>query len=196
MILSNKNEIYLENSRAVLKPFSLLYIEDLRKIFYDEVLDYFELVLPSNASLFNEYINYLLQNSEKKDLITFVCYDKLIEKVVGITQIKNIDIHNKKLEIGGTWYGKEFQGTGFNKAAKHLLFEFSFESLLMRRIQFTIDVDNFSSKKSMEKLGAKQEGILRNNWVDKFGTSRDDWYFSIISQEWENLKQTIYSEYY
>ncbi|MCB9202656.1 MAG: GNAT family N-acetyltransferase [Flavobacteriales bacterium] len=192
----NRHEIILENQRAILKPFNVMEIENLRTIFYNEVLEHFELVLSSNNELFNEYIDYLIKTSDYTDVITFVCFDKKVNKTVGITQLKHIDFHNKKLEVGGTWYGKEFQGTGFNKAAKQLLFNFSFESLKMRRIQFTIDVDNFVSHKSMTKLGAKQEGLLRNNWIDSQGKSRDDHYYSIIIEEWNELKNTVYKEFY
>lgn len=189
-------ELVLENNRALLKPFTVLDIKPLQKLFYDEVLEHFELILDDKADKFEEYINYLIKISEYSHIISFVCFDKQQNQIVGVTQLKYIDFHNKKLEIGGTWYGKDFQRTGFNKACKQVLFDFCFEVLKMRRIQFSIDVDNIVSQKSMLKLGAKQEGLLRNNWVDASGKSRDDYYYSITIEDWDELKGTLFRGFY
>ena len=101
---------------------------------------------------------------------------------------------SEKCEIGWTWYGKEFQGTGLNKACKYELLKFGFETIGFKRIQFSADLENLRSQKAIEKLGAKKEGVFRNNYIDASGNSKTDVYYSIISDEWNKIKQDFFSE--
>ncbi|MDW8851547.1 GNAT family protein [Flavobacterium sp. MMLR14_040] len=94
-----------------------------------------------------------------------------------------------------TWYGKAFQGTGLNKACKYELLNFGFENIQFKRIQFSADLENKKSQRAIEKLGAVKEGIFRNNYVDSEGKSKDDVYYSIILEEWENTKGEYFLEF-
>jgi RimJ/RimL family protein N-acetyltransferase len=84
---------------------------------------------------------------------------------------------------------------GLNKAVKYELLNFGFEKIGFRRIQFSADQENLRSQKAIEKLGAKKEGIFRNNYIDSNGKSRNDVYFSIIKEEWAKLKTDKFREY-
>ena len=176
------------NHFAEIRFFSEKDKNKLNAIFYDQVIEYMELALNLTQSRFESYITYLLNSDE---CVIFSCYD-LKGNLAGITQLKNIDFHNRKCEMGGTWYGKKYQGSGINLACKQVILRFIFEDLVFRRLQFSIDVDNIASIKSMKKIGATMEGIFRNNWIDLDGNSRDDFYFSITDQDWKKLKNTIY----
>lgn len=182
------------NQKIRIRPFGLHDLDAMRTAFYNKVLDYMELVLEPSTDNARDYAQYLEKQKEKT--ISFSCFDLSDGSFTGITQLKYIDSFNKKCEMGGTWFGKKFQGKGFNQASKQLLFAFVFEDLGFRRLQFSVDVDNTMSVNALMKMGAKQEGLFRNNWVDKDGKSRDDFYFSITDSDWEQLKTTTFSAFY
>ena len=91
--------------------------------------------------------------------------------MAGSTRFGNINQKSEKCEIGWTWYGAQFQGTGLNKATKYELLNFGFETLGFRRIQLSADLENIRSQKAIEKLGAQREGVFRNNYIDSNGIS-------------------------
>jgi RimJ/RimL family protein N-acetyltransferase len=121
--------------------------------------------------------------------------DKLTNEIAGSTRFGNINFNSEKVEIGWTWYGKKFQGTGLNMACKFELLQYGFEQIGLRRIQFSADLENIKSQKAIEKLGATKEGIFRNNYIDPLGNSKTDIYYSIIREEWASIKETIFAEY-
>ena len=97
-----------------------------------------------------------------------------------------MDLANKRLEIGWTWIGIQFQGTGLNKECKKLLLDFAFDKLGVRRVQFKVDITNTKSQRAVEKLGAVKEGLLRNYNVQSYGESKGTYVYSILKEEWKN----------
>jgi RimJ/RimL family protein N-acetyltransferase len=83
-----------------------------------------------------------------------------------------------------------------NKACKFELLKYAFEKMKFQRVQFSVDAENIRSQKAVLKLGAKKEGLFRSNYLDAFGMSRDDIYYSIVASEWNDLKETIFKQYY
>ena len=183
------------NYLATVSVYNKNHAKHLPNIFYEKLLDYMELVLDNKQNKVEAYTNYLDKSAADKSKLILSCFDKNHE-LAGITQLKYIDTFNKKCEMGGTWFGRQFQGSGINKACKQIIFYFVFEKLQFRRLQFSIDVDNLASIKSMKRIGAKQEGLFRKNWVDSKGKSRDDLYFSITDDDWKELKNTVYKDFY
>lgn len=110
---------------------------------------------------------------------------------VGSSSYLNIDKPNRVLEIGGTWYGRPYQGTEVNPHCKLLLLGNAFENLGMERVEFKTDVLNTPSRKAIEKLGARQEGILRSNRIVQNGRRRDTAVYSILRNEWAEVKQRL-----
>ena len=143
----------------------------------------------------NNYINSTLLERNESKSYPFIIIDKKTNCVAGSTRLGNINFHNKRLEIGWTWYGREFQGTGLNHACKYELLKYIFEEMKFNRVQLSADIDNIRSQKAILKLGAKQEGIFRNNYIDQNGNKRDDVYFSIISDEWINVKEKNFVDF-
>lgn len=90
------------------------------------------------------------------------------------------------MQLGYTWYGKDFQGTGLNKQCKFLLLEFAFEKLGMERVEFRADNNNARSIAAMKSIGCTVEGVLRSHMPDSFGGRRDSIVLSILKKEWEN----------
>ena len=189
------SKIKLENERVLLLPFDSPRSRELNEIIFDEgIWDYMGMEI-KDAKDFDGYISSTIADMSKGMCYPFLIIDKTNNRVAGSTRYGNLNAPSEKCEIGWTWYGVEFQGTGLNKACKYELLKFGFENIGFRRIQFSADLDNIRSQRAIRKLGAKEEGLFRNNYIAPDGSSRDDVYFSIIREEWGNLKKIHFSEY-
>lgn len=162
-----------------------------KDIIYDDSIWIYMGVTIRTKDELDEYIHSTLNERTEGKSYPFIIIDKESESVVGSTRLGNINFHNKRLEIGWTWYGTSFQGVGLNKACKYELLNYVFENMKFNRIQLSADIDNIRSQKAILKLGAKQEGIFRSNYIDQYGNKRDDVYFSIISDEWLDIKRNF-----
>lgn len=109
-------------------------------------------------------------------------------KLAGATRYMEIRPAHRGLEIGGTWYGTEYQRTQVNTEAKYLLLRHAFETLGCIRVQFKADSRNERSLKAIERIGARWEGTLRNHMLLEGGLIRDSVYFSVIEAEWPAVK--------
>ncbi|BBH23735.1 N-acetyltransferase [Paenibacillus baekrokdamisoli] len=189
-----KRHIILENNHVKLVPFSSYYEEGLRKIIFDnEITKYTGNHFISDNDLKN-YINRTLTSRNENVSYPFIVIDQSSGQIAGSTRFGNLVFHNKRLEIGWTWYGQAFRGTIVNKAAKFELLRYAFEEMDFNRVQFSVDVENIRSQKAVLKLGAKLEGVFRSNYVNADGECRDDVYFSIIKSDWQELKRTVFNE--
>jgi RimJ/RimL family protein N-acetyltransferase len=187
-------EIKLENSKVILIPFTREMARKLENIIFDETIwEYMGMHLKTGKD-FENYISDTLY-VQSKTAYSFLIIDKLTNEIAGSTRFGNINFNSEKVEIGWTWYGKKFQGTGLNKACKFELLQYGFEQIGLRRIQFSADLENIKSQKAIEKLGATKEGVFRNNYIDPLGNSKTDIYYSIIIEDWANIKETIFTEY-
>lgn len=187
------NDIILENRIVKLVPFIENYKEQLKKIIFDEEV-YYTIECKSNEDL-DKYIIETVKQRKTGNSYPFIIIDKRTNEVAGSTRYGNIQFNNKRLEIGWTWYGKSFRGTGLNKACKFELLKFAFEEMEFRRVQFSADIRNTRSQQAIRKLGAKKEGVFRANYIDTSGVSRDDVYFSIIHSEWDEIKNNVFKEF-
>ncbi|OJJ17026.1 hypothetical protein BKI52_30380 [marine bacterium AO1-C] len=135
---------------------------------------------------FSAYIKRALQQRERNNQYPFVIKDLRTNKLAGITRLYDIDNHLQNVKIGHTWIGKQFQGTGLNKACKFLLFEFLFEEIKMERIGFGASAENTKSIQAMESVGCVQEGRLRSFLPKEGSTQRIDIVLlSLLKNEWE-----------
>ncbi|MCU0486212.1 MAG: GNAT family N-acetyltransferase [Anaerolineales bacterium] len=112
-------------------------------------------------------------------------------RAVGCTRYLNINRNHRSVEIGGTWYGLEYQGTLVNPSSKYLLLRHAFETLDCVRVQFKADRRNLRSQRALERLGAVQEGILRNHMILEGGHIRDSVFYSILPEEWPPIKARL-----
>ncbi|QGQ96713.1 N-acetyltransferase [Paenibacillus psychroresistens] len=188
-----KEEVVLENNRVKLVPFSKKYEGELRKIIIDE--DILFTVNCKTTEDVTHYVEKMLVKRHENVLYPFIIIDKLTHVVAGSTSFGHIHPDNKRLEIGWTWYGRSFRGSGLNKACKFELLKFAFEQMLFRRVQLSADIDNIRSQKAILKLGATREGLFRSNYINELGESRDDVYFSMVHTEWEAIKANNFSEF-
>ena len=189
------SKIILENSRVLLLPFENERKSELKRIIFDHDIWHYMGMKIETESDFEYYVHETLESKKQGVCYPFIIVDKQTNEVAGSTRFGNINQKSEKCEIGWTWYGTQFQGTGLNKAAKYELLNFGFETLGFRRIQLSADLENIRSQKAIEKLGVQREGVFRNNYIDANGISKDDVYYSIIKEEWPRLKSTVFSEF-
>ena len=126
----------------------------------------------------------IISRGEKGTDLPFVVVHLASGRVAGATRYLNIMPRDRGLEIGGTWYGTEFQRTAVNTECKYLLLSHAFETLGAIRVQLKTDLRNERSQKAMERIGAKKEGILRNHMILPDGRYRDSVFYSILDSEW------------
>lgn len=144
---------------------------------------------PENLKI---YIEKALSQKEKLIEYPFIVFDKVKQKYAGCTRFYAISLEFKFLEIGYTWYGKEFQATKLNKNCKYLLLEFAFEKMKMERVAFAANSKNERSINAMKSIGCVVEGISRNISTDAFGNRIDAIRLSIIKNEWfDSVKQNL-----
>jgi RimJ/RimL family protein N-acetyltransferase len=113
------------------------------------------------------------------------------DQVAGATRYLNIAPEHRGLEVGGTWYGAEFQRTAVNTECKYLLLGYAFETLGCIRVQLKTDARNVRSQRAIERIGAKREGVLRNHMILPDGKYRDSVYYSILDNEWPDVKKWL-----
>ena len=143
-----------------------------------------------------KYIDNALENRSKQIEYPFIIFDKRTNQYAGSTRYYDIQLNNQSLEIGYTWYGKDFQGTGLNKHCKFLLLQFAFEEMKLERVAFRADNNNARSIAAMKSVGCTVEGVLRQNIALPNGLRRDSIILSILKKEWfdfakENLKKKL-----
>lgn len=191
----------LENDVVCLQP--------LQTYDYEKLLDFsinepeiwsFNANGPDNPENLKKYIERALVQREKSAEYPFLVFDKTKNKVAGSTRFYNINLEAKHLEIGFTWYGKEFQGTPLNKNCKYLLLEFAFEKLNIERVGFRANNLNHRSIAAMKSIGCVEEGVLRNFSTDADGNRIDAIVLSIVKEEWfatvkQNLKKQTITNY-
>ncbi|WP_373493825.1 GNAT family N-acetyltransferase [Aquiflexum sp.] len=124
-----------------------------------------------------------------KERLQFVIIDKDSRQTVGASAFGNISERDSRLEIGWTWLGKEFQGTGINHQVKKLMLTHCFEVLDLERVEFKTDVLNLQARKSLKNIGAIEEGVLRSHTLMTKGRRRDTIYYSILKSEWNYVKR-------
>ena len=123
--------------------------------------------------------------------LSFAIVESGKNKAVGSTRYLNIRSEHRSLEIGWTWLGQEWQRTGVNTQVKLLLLSHAFERLGCVRVEFKTDARNARSQRALERMGATREGVLRNHMIVQGDYVRDSVYFSVIDQDWLEVKERL-----
>ncbi len=137
------------------------------------------------------WVREILARAEKGTDLPFVVVHLASGRIAGATRYLNIAPKDRGLEIGGTWYGTEFQRTGVNTECKYLLLRYAFEILGAIRVQLKTDLRNERSQRAIERIGAVREGVLRNHMILPDGTFRHSVFYSIIVSEWPGVKARL-----
>jgi RimJ/RimL family protein N-acetyltransferase len=188
----------LEDESILLRPLQETDVENLLEISLNEPETWeYSLVRANGKDNLENYIKLALKYKENETEFPFIVFDKKSGKYAGSTRFYDINLPFKTLQLGFTWYGKDFRGTGLNKRCKFLLLEFAFETLGMERVEFRADNNNQRSIAAMKSIGCTIEGVMRNH-MPTLGSDvrRDSIILSILREEWfnsvkENLKKKI-----
>lgn len=184
---NHKEEYVLEDERVLLKP---LRQEDLALLlpFALNETDTWKYSLKDAAGEegMRTYINDAIAARDTGKEYPFIVYDKQTGEYAGCTRFYDIQPDHHTLQLGYTWYGSKFRGTGLNKHCKFLLLQFAFEALGMARVEFRADGNNQRSIAAMKSIGCTVEGVLRDHLALHTGGRRNSIILSILKDEWYN----------
>ncbi|MDG2432235.1 GNAT family protein [Flavobacterium sp.] len=178
--------LVLENESVLLRPLQISDVENLLEFSINEPDTWnFSLIRANGQENLVKYIQLALEAKDKKTEFPFIVFDKKSGKYAGSTRFYDINLSHKTVQLGYTWYGKDFRGTGLNQNCKYLLLQFAFETLAVERVEFRADNNNKRSIAAMKSIGCTVEGILRNH-MPTLGSNarRDSIILSILKEEW------------
>ena len=192
-----KKEFVLEDDCVLLRPIKPDDAVKLHEFAIKEPDIWKYSLTPANGvDNMNQYITTALAARNELKENPFIVFDKRISEYAGSTRFYDIQLYHQTLQLGYTWYGKKFQGSGLNLHCKYLMLQFAFEQMDMVRVEFRADANNARSIAAMKKIGCKEEGILRSNMKKADGNRRSSIVLSILKDEWfgeiqQNLKMQI-----
>ena len=175
-----------------LVPLDLDQLTDLTAAGKDEsIWDYMRYGVIDSPEKMRVMIESLLALQTQGTDLPFTVIHLESGKAIGMTRYLNIETANRAVEIGGTWYSPEFQHTGVNTECKYLLLSHAFEDLSCIRVQFKTDLRNIRSQQAIERIGGVREGVLRNQVILPDGYIRSSVYYSILVEEWPQVKRHL-----
>jgi N-acetyltransferase len=181
----------LKGARATLAPLDRSHHDDLREAVADgELWKLWYTSVPQPAWMAAE-IDRRLKLQSEGSMLPFSVIDNASGKAVGMTTFMNVDAQNKRVEIGSTWYRKSVQRSNVNTQCKLLLLGHAFETLECIAVEFRTHFFNHQSRRAIERLGAKLDGILRSHQRASNGTLRDTCVYSIVAAEWPTVKSHL-----
>ncbi len=190
-------EYILEDDCVLLRPLKVEDCDNLRYFSLNEpeIWTYSSQKAAGEDNL-KKYIEFALNARAAGNEYPFIVFDKRTQSYAGSTRYYDIQLQHQTLQLGFTWYGKAFQGTGLNKHCKYLLLQFAFEEMNMERVEFRADNNNARSIAAMKSIGCTSEGVLRSHTIKADGRRRDSIVLSILKDEWfshvkENLRRKI-----
>lgn len=145
----------------------------------------------NDRSSMQRYLDAAFLGLEKGETLPFVVIDRMNGKIVGSTRFYEFNPHIGTTLLGYTWYSKMQQGNGINTHCKFLLLQYAFETLQLERVELRADTRNARSVAAMRKIGFVEEGILRNHLPTAEGSRRDSIVFSMLKEEWKQLKHQL-----
>lgn len=184
--------VVLQGSYVRLEPLSEDHIPGLTEIGAGQDFWGFMLYgdIKSEADMRNWVLDIMERGKRGGDL-PFAVIHLASGRVAGATRYLNIMPNDRGLEIGGTWYGKDFQRTEVNTECKYLLLKHAFDDLMCIRVQLKTDSLNVRSQKAIERIGAVKEGVLRNHMILPDGRIRHSVFYSVIDSEWGDVKKRL-----
>jgi RimJ/RimL family protein N-acetyltransferase len=180
--------VRLTGQHVTIVPLSHSHCADLVEAVKDgELWKLWYTFIPTPDKMASE-IDRRLRLQADGSMLPFAVIENKSDKALGMTTYMNINPTAHRLEIGSTWYRAGAQRTPINTECKLLLLTHAFEALECIAVEFRTSFFNQQSRKAIERLGAKQDGILRNEMLHKDGTLRDTCVYSIIGSEWPTVK--------
>ncbi len=187
----NVHPVTLNGSYVRLEPLSYSHHADLCEVGLDEELWKVTMTLIRTPEEMKKYIDTAIREQAEGTSLPFAIIDTSSGKAIGSTRYGNIDTAHRRVEIGWTWIARRWQRTGVNTETKLLLLTHAFETLGCIRVEFKTDSINNQSRNALLRIGAKEEGVLRNHMIAPGGRIRHSVYYSIIDLEWKDIKRDL-----
>lgn len=181
----------LQNQKVILRPLQQSDEELLWPIAQEKELWIYGLKDLSIRENLRQYIQSALADRAAGHCAVWTIVEAASGRVAGCTRLAEISWKDERGQIGWTWIGKEFQGSGLNKAMKYEVLKYGFETLGLNRIELKADERNVQSRKAILKLGATEEGTLRQHLKIQDGFIRNTVFYSILKSEWPAIKTKI-----
>lgn len=185
-----KHPLKLEGKKVILLPLSEEYFDELINSSQDEIIWKYMPIKGTDKEVFLSTLKDAILKRDKKEQYPFVIINKMNGKIMGSTRFLHLNEEHRNLEIGYTWYLPEYWGKGYNEECKYILLRYCFEELKTIRVQVITSDKNLRSRKAIERIGGKLEGVLRSV-VIRQGDKRNVAYYSIIEEEWNEVKQML-----
>lgn len=180
----------IKGQYIILEPFHQNHKADLKLLVEDQsIWKYFPYTASGNA--YELWFEKTLQKTKDEQEMCFVVRCNKSQKIVGCTRFYSLALPYHRLAIGHTFYSSDVRGTKVNPEAKKLLLNIAFDRLGIERVEFMADVNNSASVAAIKKLGATEEGILRQYMTLENGYKRDTAVFSILKSEWPKIKENL-----
>lgn len=180
----------LKNNRLILEPFSEGIVQELQIAANDPSIWQFTLTRADGAN-FDQWFSVAMQKMRLNMQMPFIVRECSSGKVIGSTRFSQINQEHQHCEIGNTFYLPAYWGSYVNPLVKFMMLEFAFEQLMMQRVEFRTDSLNKRSQAAISKLGAKLDGVLRQQAKRIDGSFRDSFVFSILRNEWPAVKHNL-----
>lgn len=193
--MSKDLNVRLESERALLRPLTIEDEPDLQQVADDYSLWIFGLQDLSKPGELNKYIRQAIADRENGTSAVWVIIDKKTNMVAGCTRLAEISWKDERGQIGWTWIGRDFQGSGLNKEMKFLILSYGFEALGLNRIEFKADERNHQSRQALLGIGATREGVLRQHMKIHDGYIRNTVFYSILKSEWDTVKEQYFTNF-
>jgi RimJ/RimL family protein N-acetyltransferase len=180
----------LRGQLVQLEPLQRVHISELTRAGEDARVWQFTTSRGDSPVAMREYVEKLCNASQAGSAMPFAVRELLSDRIVGCTRLKGLD-RSHRHGVVGSWYAPEVWRTGVNLEAKLLLLTHAFEKLECVRIEFHTDARNLRSRASLEKLGARFEGVLRAHQLRRDGTLRDSAIYSVLQTEWPTVGSSL-----
>jgi RimJ/RimL family protein N-acetyltransferase len=183
--------ITLEGKHVRLEPLRVGHIAALNKAAADPRIWEFTSAVARTAAEMQKYVDTALDWQQAGTAVPFVTMTKDTHEVLGSTRFANIDVANRRAEIGWTWLNPKSWRTRINTEAKYLMLRHAFETWNCIRVELKTGTKNVRSREAILRLGAKEEGTLRRHIIQPDGSYRDTVYFSILDDEWPAVRARL-----
>ena len=183
--------VILEGQRVRMEPLEARHLDALAEFAFGEGVWKWTANIVNTREDLQRYVDRALKEKEDGVSLPFVTVHRESGRVVGSTRFGNIDRENRKAEIGWTWVDPTWQRTFVNTEAKLLMLTHAFETWKCIRVELKTDALNTKSRAAIRRIGAVEEGTLRNHMIIESGRFRDSVYFSIIESEWPAVKNNL-----
>ena len=180
--------VTLTGTHVRLEPLTLAHAPALCEVGLDPELWRLTVEQVHSEGDMRDYVERALAAQAAGTALPFAVVHLVAARVVGTTRLANVAPEHDRLEIGWTWYGRQWQRTAVNTEGKYLQLRHAFETLDCVRVEFKTDVLNERSRAALRRIGATEEGVLRSHMRTRGGRRRDSVYFSILRDEWPNTK--------